>query len=111
MFSTSLTCSIEYNFKYYQKNTTTSFIELYKKATAANKTNILRSSCHVHDNVVRLKKKYLSTFFHENPSIGFHKNATGGSCADTCGQMGRHDEANKCTSPFMRKCLKTPKMC
>jgi hypothetical protein len=25
--------------------------------------------------------------------------------------MGRHDEANKCTSPFMRKCLKTPKMC
>jgi len=57
MFSTPLIYSIEYNFKYYQKNTTTSFIELYKKDTAVNKTNILRSSCHMHNNVVRLKKK------------------------------------------------------
>jgi len=31
MFSTTFICSIEHNFKYYQKNTTTSFIELHKE--------------------------------------------------------------------------------
>jgi hypothetical protein len=44
-----------------------------------------------------LKKNYMATDFHENPSIELHKNASNGSRADACGQTGRHDEANKRT--------------
>jgi hypothetical protein len=63
MFSSSLICSIEYNFKNYQKDTTTSFIELHTKDTAVNHTNIHRYSCHVPDNVVRFKKKLYGNRF------------------------------------------------
>ena len=64
MFSASLVCSIEHNFKYRHSNTTTLFIEFHKKKdTAVNNTNILRSSCHMPDIVIRFKKtEFLNRF-------------------------------------------------
>lgn len=112
MFSTSLICSTEHNFKYYLKNTTTSFIELHKKkGTAVNSTNILRSSCHVSDNVVRLKKKIIcQQIFMKIPVYNSTKMLpVVAALMHADKQTGRHDEANKRTSPFMRKRLKTPK--
>jgi hypothetical protein len=81
MFSTSFICSIEYNFKYYQKNTTTSFIESHKK--------ILQSTIQIYFGLhatCPIKKRYLSTYFHENSSTEFHKNASSEGRADACGQ-------------------------
>jgi len=61
--STQFQLNISYNFKYHHKSTTASFIELHTKDTAVNNTNILRSSCHVPDNVVRFKKKIIFNRF------------------------------------------------
>lgn len=92
MFSNSLICSIEYNFKYYQKNITTSFIELHKKGTAVSNTNILRSSCHVPDNVVRLKKIICEQIFMKIPVQNFTK----------CFQWDRTDACRQTNAQTLR---------